>query len=159
MTRLRRFTICWLSGFSFWLPSIIVHAIRGNQFGSGPFDIIVVIVLPAVTAVLALGALLRRRPEGFSRYSTALWLLLGIWMLGSLCTMIGASFSGGGFTQPGTWRMVLLGTVTVVPFTFMASTYDGTLGALGIVTICLFVIAIKDLAIRWSKRAKARHLA
>ena len=55
--------------------------------------------------------------------------------------------------------MVLLGTVTVVPFTFMASTYDGTLGALGIVTIWLFVIAIKDLAVRWSKRAKARHLA
>ena len=52
-----------------------------------------------------------------------------------------------------------LGTVTVVPFTFMASTYDGTLGALGVVTIWLFVVAIKDLTTCWRGWAAGRRSA
>ena len=49
--------------------------------------------------------------------------------------------------------------LTIVPFTFMVSTYDGTLGALAVVTMWLFVVAIKDSTTRWSERATARRSA
>jgi hypothetical protein len=43
--------------------------------------------------------LLYRKHGSLSRRGTiALWLLLGIWMFGPLCTTIGATFAGGGFT-------------------------------------------------------------
>jgi hypothetical protein len=145
MARLRWITVYWLAGFSFWIPDIIIHVIRGNQFGSGALDIMSVVTFPVIAAVLSLNALSHGQQDAFTRRTVALWILLGIWMLGPLCTMIGATFSGGGFTQPGTWHMIFLGVVLFVPLTFMMSSYDGALGALAIVTVWFIVVAIKNL--------------
>jgi hypothetical protein len=129
------------AGITFWLPSIGAHAASGNQFGNRVLDLIGVVILPVVTSWITLGILTRKRAAFSGRGVIAFWMLLGIWMFGPLCTMIGASFSGGGFSQAGTWHMVWLGLVLFVPLTFMMSTYDGTLGPLAIVTIWFILIA------------------
>ena len=144
-----------VAGIAFWLPSIGAHAVRGNQFGGLPIDLVGVIILPVVASWGALELLVRKRSGHSGRGAIALWMLLGIWMLGPLCTMIGASFSGGGFIQPGTWHMILLGLVLFVPLTFMMSTYDGTLAALAVVSVSFMVTAVISLSIRRRQRAQA----
>ena len=63
------------SGVAFWIPSVVVHAIRGFEFGSSRFDIIAVFLLPVLAAVIVLNTLnkyrigdtrrgVRRRIEG-----------------------------------------------------------------------------------------------
>ena len=145
MKRLAWILISWLSGLAFWFPSIIVHAIRGYQFGHGRFDVIGVSILPIAVTYLELGLLSRQRPSFMSRASIAMWMFLGIWMLGPLCIMIGASFSGGGFARPGMWHDILILSSIFPLATFDASTYDGTLGAVVLVTIWFPVAALRSL--------------
>ena len=67
----------------------------------------------------------------------ALAALVGIWLSGSLAMMINSTLSGGGFKQSvgGTLIAVALGLLP--PYTFIMSTYDGTLGALLLVSATL----------------------
>ncbi len=143
MSRTVWILVYWLTGFVFWLPSIVIHAIRGQRFGSGRFDFVGVSLLPIVSMFFALKMVYRVR---LARGLHALLVLLGIWMLGPLSMMISSSFSGGGFTQSGTWHILLNGVVQFVPLTFMMSTYDGTLLALIIVTIWFIIAAILGFA-------------
>lgn len=156
MKRLRKKLIYIVAGFVFWLPSVVFHAFRGYQFGESRFDIIGITIMPVVTSLLALELLARKMRDISSRGVIALCMLLGIWMLGPLFTMLGASFSGGGFAQPGTSYLLLTGIVLFVPYTFMMSTYDGTLGALGVITILFILVGIISLTIRWKRTRHSR---
>ena len=43
-----------VSGVVFWVPSLVVHAIRGAKFGGSIYDVIAIFLLPVLIAVLAL---------------------------------------------------------------------------------------------------------
>ncbi|MBI4583093.1 MAG: hypothetical protein HY717_03610 [Planctomycetes bacterium] len=145
-------------GVSFWLPGIAIHAIRSDRFGCSAIDLVGVWILPVVASLVTLEALARRCSNRSSRGAIALWMLLGIWMLGPLGMMMGSSFSGGGFNQQGTGQLLLIGLVFFVPITFMMSTYDGTLGALAVITVWFIVAAIVSLSHRWSEPPSAPSL-
>ena len=108
-----------------------------------------------ITAVLTIEILFRsRRLAPSSRASIASWMLFGIWFFGPLCMMISASFSGGGFLSTEPW-LLASAIVLFVPYTFMMSTYDGTLGALSVVTIWFFVVGAVGLTRRFKWIAKS----
>jgi hypothetical protein len=152
MRRARRYIGYVAAGLAFWIPGVVVHAIRGREFGGSRLDLLAVLALPVVTSTLAVEMLYRKHQSLSRRGTIALWLLLGIWVFGPLCMTIGATFSGGGFTQPEGWRMLLLGIPLFVPLTFMMSTYDGTLGALGVVTIWFVVFGVLSFVRRAAPR-------
>jgi hypothetical protein len=151
MKRWREILICAGTGFAFWLPSIVLHATRGYHFGAARFDMISVLILPIITSAIALELLVRSGCVSFRRGAITLWLLLGIWMLGPLSTTISSSFSGGGFTQPAGWVLVVAGIVLFAPITFMTSTYDGTLGPLAVVTLWFCIAGLIGLSKRSSE--------
>jgi len=127
-------------GMTFWIPSIVIHGIRGGDFGASRSDIILVTLLPIITAVLTLQILARFQVGPLSRASIASWMLLGVWFSGPLCMMISATFSHGGFLSSEAWRSLASATLLFVPYTFVMSTYDATLGALLVVTIWFLAI-------------------
>jgi hypothetical protein len=67
-------------------------------------------------------------------------VILGIWLFGPLCMSTGWMFSGGGLAKADGWLLVAMGTVLFPVFTFTMSAYDGTLGAVLITTVGLFII-------------------
>lgn len=132
-----------VAGLSFWIPGIIVHAIRRYHFGESPFEIISILTLPVVASVVTLELLFRLPRAISSRGAIALWMLLGIWLFGTTCITLGATFSGGGFAQPEGWQVIrwsLMGLF--VPLTLMMSAYDGTLLPLVVVTIGFIITGI-----------------
>jgi hypothetical protein len=54
---------------------------------------------------------------------------------------VSASFFGGGLTQPDAWLFFVFGSLLFPLFTFVMSTYDGTLFALLFVTLLLPILA------------------
>ena len=124
-----------LGGFVFWAPSVLLHWLRGYRF-SGLDVLSLTILLPIITCLLLV---MDRKgwQKTENRLPEALFALLGIWLFGPLMMSVTASFSGGGISQPDGWRFVLIGTCLFPVFTFMMSTYDGTLGALLLTTALL----------------------
>lgn len=126
----------------FWIPDIVLHALTRGSF-SGIHVLIISILLP----ILCIGWLLfycRWKDTAATPIRLALAAVLGIWFLGPLATTISSTFSGGGFSRSvGTsLGLVGIGTILFPLYTFMMSTYDGTLGALAIVTISLPVVGV-----------------
>lgn len=112
----------------FWCPSVFLHLVRGNRF-SGVDVLALTILLPLITGLtLALRWKIQKMLR--DRLTFALLAVLGIWLLGPAMMMVGASYSGGGFSRPDSIHTVLLATAMFPAFTFVMSTYDGTLGAL-----------------------------
>jgi hypothetical protein len=146
MSIIIRFTGYVAAGATFWIPSILIHALRGTAFGNSGLDILAVSVLPVVASLVTREIIYRKQRTVSRRGTIALWMLLGIWLFGPLGTTIGATFSGGGFTQPGAWQMLLLGIPLFLPLTFMMSAYDGTLVALAVATIWFIIAGIVSLA-------------
>jgi len=72
-----------------------------------------------------------------SRFRRMVLPVFGIWLFGPWMMMISWTFAGGGFANPGTWQGVGMMTLAFPIFTFIGSTYDGTLGALLLATVCL----------------------
>ena len=82
-------------------------------------------------------------------------MLLGVWFFGPFCMMVSASFSGGGLLASEAWRSFAPATLLFVPYTFVMSTYDATLGALLVVTIWFFVIDAVGLTVASDRLPKA----
>jgi hypothetical protein len=115
----------FIGGAIFWSPSILLHAVRGYNF-SGVDVLMLTVLLPTIVMMcVAYGQRLRVGADR-SRAS-ALWVMVGIWVLGPLCLMVSASFSGGGFASEVGWVQVIIATLGAPIFTFIMSTYDGTL--------------------------------
>ena len=145
MDKVIKILICMAAGFTFWMPSIIIHALRNYHFGESKYDIVSITILPVVAAIIAFIIFLRKMSGELSRGATAMAMLLSIWMLGPLCMLISASFSGGGFVQSETSYLSVVGIVACFPFTYIMSAYDGTLGAVGLVTVWLLVEGVVSL--------------
>jgi hypothetical protein len=144
-----------VSGTAFWIPSVVIHAIRGAKFGGSIYDLIAISLLPVVAAVVTLEVIDRMRISGCRRGIIAVWMLCGIWFVGPFMMGVGASFSGGGLARPDGWRIFPLAIPLFVPFTWMMSAYDGTLGALMIVTIWFIIAAKRGLTARLSASASS----
>lgn len=124
-----------LGGFSFWAPSVFLHWLRAYRFSR--WDVLGLTVLLPITTGLVLAIDWKRFLKTENRLSAALLALLGIWLFGPLMMSVSATFSGGGMSQPEGWHFALLGTCLFPVFTFIMSTYDGTLAALLLTTVLL----------------------
>jgi len=128
-----------LGALSFWLPDVLWHAMRGSKFHGR--DAIALTVLLPLALFIVFVILKRRLPSELSK--SAGWpLVAGVWLLGGFFMVIGASFSGGGLVGPdgflGGVRTILISVLPI--FTIDMATYDGSLGALFIVSVAALLI-------------------
>jgi hypothetical protein len=138
-----------LGAVSFWLPDVLIHAVRGYKFGG--WDILLISVVLPLTFVAAYLLAAKRFFKDESRRGVVGLLILGVWLFGGFFMMVGASFSGGGFANPdGSHSAVMLTLASVVPFfTYMLSAYDGSL-------LALLIVSCVALAIFLASRVKSR---
>ncbi|CAN5302487.1 MAG: hypothetical protein ACR2GW_09310 [Pyrinomonadaceae bacterium] len=129
-----------VGGAAFWLPAIIVHAVRAYEFTNT--DVGIVTVLLPLALIFCYGILNRFMGKQLSGHSVAFFMLLGIWILGPLFMTINASFSGGGFSRESPLVFIAIATVLFPIATFIMSTYDGSLGAVILATVIMLVIGI-----------------
>lgn len=127
-----------LAGFAalaFWGPDILVHAIRG-MFFDRPEMLALTVTMPLT---LCLCWVVGARVFHITLRAAALRMLLGIWLLGGLCMMMSATFAGGGFagSEGPTGALLLVASSLFPVFTCMMATYDGSLGALLVVSLVL----------------------
>jgi hypothetical protein len=126
------------AGISFWLPSIVRHAIRGEAFSAA--DVALLSVACPILAAIAFFALhaiawtcsLRRRAGMF---------LLGVWFWGPPCTLLSGSWTGTPLESLASLAILWL----LFPLTtLMLAAYDGTLLALIVTSlgmVSLYVVA------------------
>jgi hypothetical protein len=127
-----------LGAVGFWLPDVLLHAWRGNNF-SGRDVLIATVLSPLMLLITFL--FVKRKDKATPQKQVAPWLLAGVWLFGGFFMLLGASFSSGGFTSLSASESVKTLLLSVIPiYTFMMATYDGALGALLLATaVILFV--------------------
>jgi hypothetical protein len=147
----RRARVCagtfFTAGLAFWLPSVVLHAMRGPRFGV--FDMLVLSVASPGTACVVFVALCAVG-WGCSLAWRVSMFLLGIWMLGPPSMTFGATFSGGGLSVPSSLGELVFLLACFAVSTPMMATYDGSLFALFIVTCVFAVLLIAAVADRKS---------
>lgn len=120
----------------FWIPDVIVHGIAGYSFGR--LHTIVVTFLMPVCMFAALAWVAKQSRQSLKQ-STFL-IVSAVWILGGAFMLTGATFSGGGFAQPGVVKTLLLSFIPV--YTFVMATYDGSLFALLIATLVPLIASV-----------------
>jgi hypothetical protein len=128
-----------LAALLFWVPNVIVHAIRANDFSSRDVRVLT-FLLPSI-AFLGLWIASRVNTSVATSGPELLSAVLGIWILAPMLITLGWTFAGGGFSSAWGSVGVAIGTVLFPIFTFMMSVRDGTLAALGFVTLGLLLRA------------------
>ena len=134
-----------VGALAFWLPSIVVHAMRGSRFGV--VDVAIISVACPGIAVIAFAALCLLE-GGCSLAWRAAIFLLGVWFWGPPSMMVSAAFSGGGLhtlSDPG--GFVILWAIFPVSTPMMAA-YDGSLFALIVITCVFAALLVAALTIR-----------
>ena len=140
-----RLRLMLLGAAGFWLPDVILHAIRAYNFESRDVRIITVVMpLTFLTTFAAAKWVGKASPPKHVGGS----ILAGVWLFGGLFMMLGASFWGGGLRSPEGIRWVATSVLlSVLPiYTFIMATYDGALGALLLITAVAFVVWIAQLS-------------
>jgi hypothetical protein len=129
-----------LGSSAFWLPDVVLHAVAGHEF-SGLHVWILTVIMPST--LLLTWIRVKRSKAAEPAYPAGTLMLVGAWVFSGFFMMLAQSFSGGGFNSPDGIRWVVTSTVlSVIPlYTFTLATYDGTLGALLLVTVAACVIA------------------
>ncbi len=129
----------------FWIPNVIGHAFEGRS-DVGPLAWLTAGVAPAILGVIAHLGLRLLLPKGKSEAVADGVMLLAIWITGPAFMMVSASFTGGGYRQPGALKSLLLMTGLFPIATFSMSAYCMALGALGFITFYLLFFLARDLA-------------
>jgi hypothetical protein len=144
----RWFLLPLLGGLSFWLPDTVTHLIRNVQFDRR--DVIVVTMLMPLCLCatwIAVSKILRKSPA-----SVAPQFLLGIWVTGGLLMSLGWMLS----TASPLHSLAMSSILGIIPiYTFMAAAYDGSLAALLLVSVVLFLAWILPMGFAKPER-KAR---
>jgi hypothetical protein len=144
----RWFLLPLLGGLSFWLPDTVTHLIRNVQFDRR--DVIVVTMLMPLCLCatwIAVSKILRKSPA-----SVAPQFLLGIWVTGGLLMSLGWMLS----TASPLHSLAMSSVLGIIPiYTFMAAAYDGSLAALLLVSVVLFLAWILPMGFAKPER-KAR---
>ena len=123
-----------IGGLSFWSPDVAVHLSVGRGFDS-PHVRVITFLMPATYLA---ACLIARRFAGRRNFkSVGAAMLLGVWLSGGLFMTLSATASQGGFAGPdGVRGGLLMIALSVIPLvTYMMAAYDGSLGALIIVTL------------------------
>jgi len=134
--------LCYVCGsVLFWLPDGVYHFLRGGDLRGIDF-IILTGTLPGIIAAGWL--LLARRASGLiNGMLTSSIMLLGILTTCPLWVMsVNFTFDGGGFGGSIDWRQLGILTLLFPLSDLDLSTYDGTLFALGISMVGLFMLPI-----------------
>jgi hypothetical protein len=145
---LRWFLLPLLGGLSFWLPDTVTHLIRNVLFDRRD-GIVVTVLMPLClcAAWVAVSKILRK-----SLVSVAPQFLLGIWVTGGLLMSLGWTLS----TPSPLHSLAVSSVLGIIPiYTFMAATYDGSLAALLLVSIVLFLAWI--LPMGFAKPERRAH--
>jgi hypothetical protein len=114
--------------FVFWGPSIALHAIRTVDFG--PLSVLAITVISPTFACAVFLALTMRLAKRRTAVLISLACVLAIWLSGPALMSVSASFTGGGFAQPGSVNRVAFATVLFPVFTLLLSVPDGSIIAL-----------------------------
>lgn len=124
---------------AFWLPDVAWHVVRGDKFDR--YDVLgVTILMPA--ALFAAFLLLRRANKAASQAFRAWPLMLGVWELGGYFILLASTFQHAGFrNMHGASDFLMAVLLPLIPiYTWIMATYDGSLGALIIVSLVGFFI-------------------
>lgn len=127
------FTVGVAGALSFWLPDVVIHLVaRGNFDSAHVWAITLLSPITFLVAYLSLRRIAAQRNYG--RLGVA--MMLGVWFLGGPFVIIVIAAATGGFAGPNRVDQVIrfLLFSWLPPFTWVMATYDGSLGALMIVT-------------------------
>ena len=141
-----------LGAVGFWLPDTVWHAVKGMNFGGADVR---AITLTMPLTLLGTYVLARRWQRKEPRQPVGWPLMAGVWLLGGVFIMIGASFSGGGFAGPeGLRGAVIVLLLSVVPiYLFILATYDGSLAAL----LGVSIIAALARFIEYARKSRSEQ--
>ena len=122
----------------FWLPDTLWHVIRRSNFDFWDF-----IILSALLPLTLLGTYLLVKKRFGDGTSVGAPLMVGVWCLGGVFIIAGASFSGGGIFGPDGFRgAVLVLIYSLIPGVIIdLATYDASLYALFVASIASLIIA------------------
>jgi hypothetical protein len=96
--------------------------------------------------VAAARALQRRIPAGRAPHYMPVAACIGAWLFGPIYLLVNTLVAGAvSLPPPGGWLTMLLAFAVFPATTFSISTYDGTLGALGLSTVVLILISTAGL--------------
>ena len=126
--------VCVLvGGASFWTLTTVIEVLTRRELN------LAVGTLVPLAGFLPAYFLVRQRSH---LRNTALWMLVGVFVLGPLYWMVGRTAFSGGFTQPTGWESLLLLVVAFLfpPTMFVLAGYEGTLFALLLVTVLIPVL-------------------
>jgi hypothetical protein len=144
-----------LGAVGFWLPDVLLHAWRRNNFNARDIGIVTT-VAPLMLLIIFL--LVKHNDKVIPQKQVAPSLLAGVWMFGGLFMLLAASFSSGGFTSLSASESVTRVLLSVIPiYTFMMATYDGTLGALLLVTVVILLVCLFQWSDAVFRSSRAKH--
>ena len=126
------------AALAFWLPSIVVHAMRGPRFGV--LDMMIISVACPGTAAIVFAAL-SLLERGCSLAWRASTFLLGVWIWGPPSMTVSAAISKGGLHMLSDLEGFVFLWAFFPVTTPMMATYDGSLFAL-IMTTCIFAVLL-----------------
>ncbi|MFZ0703122.1 MAG: hypothetical protein WAN10_18975 [Candidatus Acidiferrales bacterium] len=126
----------FLGALSFWGPEVILYAWEREELNWG----IVTVTLP-LCLIAAYAAIRIKRRAKVGVPSAAAFMLLGIWVLGPLAMITGATFLGSGLAHsPIHTALIALLLGFFPPYTFISATYDGSLFALIIASLLMVIL-------------------
>src|SRR5713226_8951726 len=110
-----------LGGVSFWLPDILLNAKTIESLALHT-------IFPVVGMVVCY-LIVRHASRDYSGPSIAMFMILGIWGLGSTAMMAGESFGGGGFATGISDSLIVIALGLLPPYTMIMATYDASIFA------------------------------
>lgn len=123
-----------LGGFVFWAPNVLVHWLRASRFSN--FDVIGLTVLLPATTYLFFQIVWWPRRNRYDPLSPALFAVLGIWIIGPSMLTLSLMFCDR-LSRSDAWHFFTIGTLLFPLFTFLMSTYDGSVFAVFLTTFAL----------------------
>jgi len=138
MDRAKHYFLYFLVGaIAYWIPDIVVQWIRP------PHKIWISLLTFFVPLVVSLTWFRLKSTQRYAKYYIGfpLFMLLGIWVVAPLAIAIGMIPAEGKFFESGQIENLLMILVYFPMATISMSTYSGSLGGIGLVTISLLIIA------------------
>lgn len=119
-----------VGGVTFWLVDVSVHLARGDQFSG--LDVQVLTLLLPLTTICFYTILYWFKGRQPDAPSIAIFMLVGLWLLGPTCLKLGRVFNAE-------WGWIA--TFTLNPmYTWIIATYSGSLFGLQIASILLLLM-------------------